>query len=183
MLNETSEELIVDAGYDKMECHDPSRYRKKIKGFVLPFHIKERDLSRRSEVKKGRDTRNKLHSFGQREKQTLSSQAETLGEEQHSFGLNNLATVSIEDVAEQRARGTEQKVAVGKGKKSQVTMHGLGQLSYEDLNENLEDDFNPTEFLGNIDEAEYEDEVFEKFKPKKPQFAESPQNTAPDEAA
>ena len=46
------------------------------------------------------------------------SQAETLGEEQHSYGFNNLATVSIEEVADLRAKGTEQKVVPGSNKKS-----------------------------------------------------------------
>ena len=68
VLSQTSEELIVDAGFEKMGCHDPALYRKKIKGFVLPFHIREKDLNRRKEVKRGRDTRNQMYTFGQREK-------------------------------------------------------------------------------------------------------------------
>jgi hypothetical protein len=35
---------LRDEVFEMIECHDPNKYRKKIKGFHLAFNIREKDL-------------------------------------------------------------------------------------------------------------------------------------------
>ena len=183
-LENKSEEECRDDFLQVMECHDPNKYRKKIKGFHIAFNIREKQgrigenelsnykfksklppeeikkLATEAKMKRAHEKmikeREEKEKY-QRERESLRKMHEQLRREKGLMtGRKELA----------KAAGYhEGNMKSGDEKHLKITFAVIEKMHYSDFNSgNDAEDFKPSDIIDEEDVAYTDDEVLRKFK-------------------
>jgi len=179
--NKTEEECREDF-LQVMECHDQTKYRKKIKGFHIAFNIREKpqgnDLSNYKfksklppeEIKKivaeAKLKRVQEKSLKEREeKEKYQRERESLRKMHEQLRREKGLMTGRKELAKGAAGYHEGNMKSGDEKHLKITFAVIEKMHYSDFNSgNDAEDFKPSDIIDEEDPAYTDDEVLRKFK-------------------
>jgi len=178
-----SEEDCREELLQYLECHDPNKYRKKIKGFHIAFNIRDKDLRVKSDELSKYKFQSKLPP---EEIKRLATEAklrraqEKIAKEKEEKEKYQKEREALRKMHEQMRRekglaaGTKkvdpagyQDIGAKQGneKHLKITFAVIEKMHYSDFNSgNDAEDFKPSDIIDEEDATLSDDEVLRKFK-------------------
>ena len=186
-LQDRTSESLFDEILNFIECHDPIAYRKKIKGYRLAFNVRDKNFripesTLNKEVKvRNKETANEIKKKVQEMKDNRVSQvkAKEMEDKQKYDKNRNFFKKIHEKLRREKFSdanvdnkntyfGVKSKLQSGQNnlgsrQHAKISLDVLKKMHYSDFNIGDEDDFKPTDIVGEEDN-DSDDSIFEQYK-------------------
>jgi len=183
-----------------LECHDPNKYRKKIKGFHMAFNIRDKeqrisadDPSRKYKFKpSSQDTRQFSYQqdIGRSKDQTVKGKVVTDQAEREALRkmheqMRKEKQKKLIDSGVPTQDGylsiKHRQIGIPDSKHLKVTFDVIEKMHFSDFNEDRDDDFKPSDIVNDEGDSDEEEEILRKFKKEDPRVVSEQEKQDEDE--